>query len=334
MKTNALGNLAKYIELFFVDYLMNQKSVSTHTVTSYRDTFSLFLAFIQSSSGQTPDNLDIEDIDSEMIVDFLNYLEADRGVKVRSRNQRLAGLRSFYRYLAIKCPQLSLHIQQILAIPQKRFESTQITFLNDAEIDALLNTPDQTTFTGRRDFTLILLLLQTGLRVSEIIGLKCSDVNLGTASYITCLGKGRKRRSTPLTKRTAKIMKTWLSEQECDKSDYVFKNARGRKFSADGIQYLLTKYSLAATKGCPSLAKKKVSPHVARHTTAMKLLGAGVDIATIALWLGHESVETTKVYLAADLKMKEEALKKVNPTHNSHFRYKPNDKLLRFLESL
>ncbi len=221
-----------------------------------------------------------------------------------------------------------------MTIPQKRFESTLITFLNDAEISALLNTPDQTTFIGRRDFTLILLLLQTGLRVSEITCLKCSDVNIGTTSYITCLGKGRKRRSTPLTKRTAKVLKIFLSEQKSDENDYVFKNSRGGKFSVDGIQYILTKYSAIAMKACPSLAKKKVSPHVARHTTAMKLLGAGVDIATIALWLGHESIETTKVYLTADLKMKEEALKKVNPTHKSNFRYKPNDKLLHFLESL
>ena len=187
---------------------------------------------------------------------------------------------------------------------------------------------------GRRDFTLILFLLQTGLRVSEIVGVKCSDIELGNTSYVTCLGKGRKKRSTPLTKRTAKIMKKWLSEQVIESDEFIFKNARGKQFSVDGIQYLLTKYSLAASKSCPSLARKKVSPHVIRHTTAMKLLTAGVDIMTIALWLGHESIETTKVYLAADIKMKEEALKKVNPTNGSHFRYKPSNRILRFLESL
>lgn len=334
MKLNTFGNLARYIELFFVDYLINQKSVSTHTVASYRDTFSLFLAYIQSSSGQLPDSLDIEDIGSEMIINFLNYLEIERGVKARTRNQRLAGLRSFYRYLSIKCPHLSHHIQQILAIPQKRFESTLIIFLDEVEIESLLNEPDQSTFMGRRDFTLILFLLQTGLRVSELISLKYNDINLSSTSYVTCLGKGRKKRTTPLTKRTAKIMRKWLSEQEIESNDFIFKNARGKQFSVDGIQYLLTKHSLAATKSCPSLARKKVSPHVIRHTTAMKLLTAGVDIMTIALWLGHESIETTKVYLTADLKMKEDALKKVNPINKSHFRYKPSNKILRFLESL
>jgi integrase/recombinase XerD len=334
MKLNSLGNLAKYIELFFVGYLINQKAVSTHTIASYRDTFSLLFGFIQTSSGQMPDALNIEDIDSEMIVEFLNYLETDRGVTARTRNQRLAGLRSFYHYLMIKCPHLSHHIQRILAIPQKRFQPTLITFLNDTEIDALLNSPDQSTPMGRRDFTLILFLLQTGLRVSEIVGLKCKDVKLDSTSYVTCLGKGRKKRSTPLTKRTAKIIKKWMSEQAVENDGFIFKNARGKQFSVDGIQYILTKHSIAASSSCPSLARKKVSPHVLRHTSAMKLLTAGVDIMTIALWLGHESIETTKVYLTADLKMKEEALKKVNPTNKSHFRYKPSNKILRFLESL
>jgi integrase/recombinase XerD len=334
MKSNNLGNLAKYIELFFVDYLINQKSVSTHTVASYRDTFSLLLAFIQTNLGQMPDTLDIEFIDSEMIVKFLNYLEVERGVTARTRNQRLAGLRSFYRYLNIKCPHLSHHIQQILAIPQKRYEPALITFLDETEIDALLNSPDQSTPMGRRDFTLILFLLQTGLRVSEIVSVKCSDVKLSSTSYVTCLGKGRKKRSTPLTKRTAKILKKWLSEHVIEGDKFIFQNARGEQFSVDGIQYLLTKYTQAASKSCPSLGRKKVSPHVIRHTTAMNLLSAGVDIMTIALWLGHESIETTKLYLAADMKMKEEALKKVNPTNKSNFRYKPNNKILRFLESL
>jgi len=334
MKVKTAGSLAKYIELFFVDYLINQKSVSTHTVASYRDTFSLFLAFVKTSSGKMPDTLNIEDIDSEIIVNFLNYLEIERGVKARTRNQRLAGLRSFYRYLSIKRPDLSHHIQQILAIPQKRFEPTPLIFLNNVEIDALLNAPDQSTLMGRRDFTLILFLLQTGLRVSELTGLTFSDVNLDGASYVTCIGKGRKKRSTPLTKRTAKIMKKWLSEKERDNDEFIFENAKGKQFSADGIQYLLTKYSAIASKACPSLTKKKISPHVIRHTTAMKLLSAGVDIATIALWLGHESIETTKIYLTADLKMKEDALKKVNPTCKSNFRYKPSNKILRFLESL
>jgi len=334
MKRNTTGDLAKYIELFFVEHLINQKSVSTHTVASYRDTFSLLFAFIQSNSGNSPDTLDIEDINSELIVDFLEYLETERGIKTRSRNQQLAGLRSFYKYLAIKCPQLSHHIQQILAIPQKRCQRAQITFLNEHEVDLLLKAPDQSSFFGRRDFTLILFLLQTGLRVSELVCLRCSDLNLGATSYVTCLGKGRKKRSTPLTKRTAKILKSWLSECKGDKDDFVFKNARDRQLSVDGVQYILAKHTHSAAKECPSLDRKRVSPHVLRHTTAMNLLSAGVDIAIIALWLGHESIETTKVYLAADLKMKEAALKKVNPSHKSNFRYKPADKLLHFLESL
>ena len=219
-------------------------------------------------------------------------------------------------------------------IPQKRYQPAQITFLNDDEIKALLDIPDQTTCNGRRDFTLVSLLLQTGLRVSEIIKLRCNDFNFGEASYITCLGKGRKKRSTPLTRKTAKLLRAWILEQKINENDYLFKNARGNQFSVDGIQYLLTKYSLAASETCHSLKKKRVTPHVARHTAAMRLLESGVDIATIALWLGHESIETTKIYLTASLKMKEEALKKINPVQDGEFRYKPNDELLSFLESL
>ncbi len=334
MKTSKPGDLAIYLEHFFVDYLMRLRAASTHTIASYRDTFRLFLKFIEVEHNKSPFNLNVKEINCDMVRNFLTYLEDNRGMKSRSRNQRLSALRSFYRYLLIECPELSLTIQKILSIPQKRYESVQVHFLNDAEVKALLEAPDQTTKQGRRDFTLILFLVQTGLRVSELINLKIEDVHIGATAYVTCMGKGRKHRTTPLTKRTAKIIRAWCSEQDFKGSDFLFNNAREKQFSVDGIRYILRKYSVTASQICPSLAKKKVTPHVIRHTTAMQLLFAGVDISTIALWLGHESIETTKQYLEADLKQKEEALKKVNPQGQRPFRYKPKDKLIRFLESL
>ena len=324
----------RLLQGFFTDRLLDQRQASPHTVASYRDTFRLFLKFAHERLNKAPATLPLEDFDAPFIGQFLDHLETDRGNSPQSRNVRLAAIHSFCRYVAFQEPQHSEQIQRIVAIPAKRYERKQIDYLDPSEIEALLDAPDLTTWAGRRDRALLMLTAQTGLRVSEVVGLRCEDIVLGPSAYVRCHGKGRKQRCTPLRKQVANTLRTWLQERDACPHEPLFPSARGGHLSRDGVEYLLKKHAAQARKQCPSLANKRISPHVLRHTAAMDLLRHGVDRTVIALWLGHESVETTQVYIHADLGLKEEALAKTAPLGVRSGRYQPEDSLLEFLESL
>jgi len=284
--------------------------------------------------GQECSRLQFDDLQMPLIVEFLNELETSRKISARSRNLRLTAIRSFFRYAAFELPTHAAQIQRVLAIPGKRYRKTLVNFLSREEAEALLNAPDMASWSGRRDCALILLALQTGLRLSEIVTLKRSDLVLKAGAHVRVMGKGRKERCTPLAKRTVAVLKQWLKEPVRGTSDLVFTNARDGQFSADGIQYIFANHVATARHNCPTLASKRVTPHVCRHTAAMELLLAGVDRTVIALWLGHESIQTTQIYLDANLAMKEEALAKVSPFGKKPQRYKPDDSLLAFLKTL
>jgi site-specific recombinase XerD len=322
------------LQAFFTSRLMQQRQASSHTIGSYRDSFRLLLKFAQKKLGVAPQKLSLEQVDAPLIAAFLDDLQATRGVSAVSRNLRLTAIRSFFRYVSFEMPSHSAQIQRVLAIPNKRCTRTQIGFLTREEIDALLRAPDLCTYLGRRDHALILLAVQTGLRLSEIISLCRCHFCLSTGAHVRVVGKGRKERATPLTKATADVLRAWLHEIEPGDDAIVFPNARGGRLSADGVQYLLAKHVAHAAQTCTSLAKKKVTPHVLRHTMAMELLQAGVERSVIALWLGHESIETTQIYLDANLEMKQTALDKVEPQPGRIGRYRPDDQLLAFLKSL
>ena len=327
-------SLAPLLERFFTQRLMQQRQASPHTISSYRDTFRQFLTFAQQHLHQQPSRMNIEQIDAPLIVAFLDELEKKRGITVRSRNLRLTAIHSFFRYLAFELPEHSAQIQRVLSIPSKRFARTLVRFLNRPEVDALLAAPDHSTWSGRRDHAFMLTAVQTGLRVSEMTGLKREDVILNAGAHVRVIGKGRKERCIPLAKSTRTVLKAWQREPRQGDKDVLFPSARGKRLSIHGVQYMLNKHRLAASKVCPSLKQKRVTVHRLRHTMAMDLLQAGVDRSVIALWLGHESVETTQIYLEATLAMKEQALAKTTPPRGKPGRYHPGDQLLTFLKSL
>jgi len=328
------ASLATLLENFFTQRLMNQRQASPHTISSYRDTFRLLLQFAQQRLHKSPALLAFEQIDAPMIAAFLNDLENSRGITARSRNLRLTAIRSFFHYAAYEEPSHAAQIQRVLAIPGKRHTRSLVHFLSRPEIDALLAAPDQRTWFGRRDHTLLLVAVQTGLRLSELTGLQRADVVLGAGAHVRCVGKGRKERCTPLAKTTVTALKAWLREPARHNAEVLLPNARGGRLSSDGVADLLAKHVALACESCPSLRKKHVTPHVLRHSMAMGLLQAGVDRAVIALWLGHESVETTQIYLDANLAMKEEILAKTTPPGERPGRYRPGDELLAFLKNL
>jgi len=327
------ASFAALLERFFTKRLM-QRPASPHTISSYRDTFRQFLKFVQQRLNKPPSRLNFEEIEAPLIVAFLDDLEKNHGVSVRSRNLRLTALHSFYRYAAFEAPAHSAQIQRVLAIPSKRFARTLVQFLTREEVDALLAAPDQRTWSGRRDHAFILVAVQTGLRLSEMTALTREDLVLGTGAHLCVVGKGRKERCTPLARSTLAVMKAWLRVPQRGDGNVLFPSAKGERLSVHGVQYLLNKHRITACKVCPSLKHKRVTVHRLRHTMAMDLLQAGVDRSVIALWLGHESVETTQIYLEATLAMKEQSLAKVTPPNGRATRYKPGDQLLGFLNSL
>ncbi len=313
---------------------MKQRQVSPHTIASYRDTFRLLLEFAYKQLNKPPSKLSFDDLTAPFVGAFLDHIQNERHNGSRTRNLRLTAIRSFFHYAAFQEPSRSAHIQRVLAIPTKRQDRPLIDFLTYPEIEALLTAPDKATRAGRRDQALLLLAIQTGLRLSELIGIRRRDIVLTSGAHVRCYGKGRKERCTPLTKQTVAVMKTWLEERGGSDDDVVFPNVRGTQLSPDGVQYILAKHVATARKTCPSLKDKRVSPHVLRHTAAMELLQAGVDHSIIALWLGHESAETTMIYLQADLALKEKILAKTKPLNVKAGRYRPGDNLLQFLNEL
>jgi len=332
MKTES--TFATLLQAYFTERLVRQRNASPNTIASHRDTFRLLLGFAQESLKKAPAALVVADLDAPFIGRFLNYVEQERGNTAQTRNVRLAAIHSFFKYLAFQEPSLNALAQRVSAIPAKRHKTKPVDFLTRAEIDTVVAAPDQSTWAGRRDRTLLLVAVQTGLRASELIGLRCQDVVLGTGAHVRCLGKGRKERCTPLRKDAVAALRCWLVERNGQPSDVVFPNARGSALSRDGLEYLLTKHMVTARLRCSSLKSKRVSPHVLRHSAAMELLQHGVDRSVIALWLGHESMETTQVYLHANLALKEQALAKTVPLGGRPGRYRPSDKLLTFLQGL
>jgi site-specific recombinase XerD len=329
-----MSTLAPTLEAFFTQRLHAERAASSHTIGAYRDTWRLLLLFVQDRTGKPPVQLDLADLDAKLIAAFLTWLEAERGNSVTTRNARLTAIRSLFRYAAVRHPEHAGLIQRVLAIPSKRHEQTTVCFLTPQEVDALLAAPDRTSWHGRRDHALLTLAVQTGLRVSELTSLTSSDLHLGTGACVYCVGKGRKQRVTPLTRQTVAVVKVWQRERAGNPTDPLFPGRHGRPLSTDAVAWLLAKHTTTATPHCPTLASKNVTPHVLRHTAAMRLLQAGVDTSVIALWLGHESVETTQIYLHADLALKERALARTTPPGTAPGRYHPPDKLLAFLEAL
>ena len=331
---NVKPDFSRSIQAYFLEHLMRQRQASPHTVASHRDTFRLLIAFAHKQLHIEPSGLSIQDLDVPFILAFLDYLEKDRTNSPRTRNTRLAAIHSFYRYVALNEPSLSGLAQRVLAIPNKRYEHKQVSFLTKEEANALLSAPDRNTWTGRRDRLLLLVGLQTGLRVSELAALCWDSIVFDHRGYIRCHGKGRKERCTPLRDKVVDAFHNWLRECPSEPQDPVFPSSRGGHLSRDGIEYIVAKHTATAERKCRSLQRKHVSPHVLRHTTAMELLEHGIDRSVIALWLGHESVNTTDMYLHADLKMKERALDRTSPPGSQCGRYKPDDQTLAFLNSL
>lgn len=328
-------NLARLLERFFTERLTRQRDSSGHTVAAYRDTFRLLLGYAQLRLKKPPSALSLADLDARFVGQFLDHLEKERGNSSRTRNARLAAIHSFFRFVALEEPASSELIQRVLAIPSKRWDRALIGFLTRPEIESLLAAPDQQTWIGRRDHAMLLVAVQTGLRVSELIAIRREDVVLTSGPHVRCIGKGRKERCTPLTRQTVTVLRRWLKQQRtADPTEVLFPSTRGRMLSRDAVELLLAKHLVTARVTCPSLKNKRVTPHVLRHTTAMQLLQAGIDRSVIALWLGHESMETTQIYLDADLTLKQRTLAKTAPLGARAGRFEPEDQLLAFLSAL
>lgn len=328
------STFSELLQAYFTDRLMTQRDASPHTIVTYRDTFRLLIAFAYQALKKPAPKLELQDLDVPFICRFLEHLETERGNCPRTRNARLAAIHSFFNYVAMQEPACGAIAQRVLAIKSKRYTRRPVDYLSRDEAEALLAAPDQATWSGRRDRTLLLLTLQTGLRVSEVVSLCCQDVVFGTGAHVRCTGKGRKTRCIPLRKEITTALRLWLRERNAQPAEVLFPSARGRPMSRDGVEYLLAKHVAVARLRCPSLKAKRVTPHVLRHTTAMDLLEHGVDRSIIALWLGHESMETTQTYLHANLKLKEQALAKTDPFSSQSRRYRPPDQLMAFLQSL
>ena len=330
----ANADFAGLLNRFFTTYLCQQRQASPHTITSYRDTFRLLVTFAWDHLDKAPQDLSVDDIDSGFIGEFLTHIETDRGNHPRTRNTRLSAIRSLMRFIALQDPRHAFLVQKVLAIPDKRYTRRPIDYLDSDEIGAVLQAPDQSTWVGRRDHVLLLLAVQTGMRASELITLKYEDVHLGKGAHIRCHGKGRKERCVPLRHDSIVAMEAWIEEQCGKPNEPVFVNQRGRPLQHDNINYLVTKNVTTARIESTTLRNKRITPHSLRHTCAMAMLQDKVDLATIALWLGHDKVETTYIYVHANLKMKEEAMAKTTASGTAVERYQPEDRVLAFLNSL
>jgi len=329
-----MNDLAPLLQGFFSDRLIRQRQASPHTIAAYRDTVILLLGFVQQHTGRQPATLSITDLDAATIAAFMTHLETDRGNTTSTRNARLAAIHSLFRYAALRDPDHAALIQRVLAIPPKRCDRAILDYLTRPECEALIAAPDQATRLGRRDHALLHLAIHTGLRLSELTGLTRGDVHLDTGPHVRCHGKGRKDRCTPLTRPTVKILTAWLRESPGSDDDALFLSSRGGSLSSDAVQRLVAKHTAVAAARCPSLAGKTVTPHTLRHSTAMALLHAGVDLTVIALWLGHESTDVTQIYLHADMTIKQNALARLPEPRSSRSRYRPTDELLDYLHSL
>jgi integrase/recombinase XerD len=325
--------LAPILEGFFTEHLGGRRA-SPATVASYRDTFRLLLRFAQVRTGTQPSRLDLAQLDAPTIGAFLDHLEADRGNGVVTRNLRLTAIHSLFRYAALRCPEHAGLIQRVLAMPNKRRDVHEVTFLTADEVNALLAAPDRADPFGRRDYLLLAFAIHTGLRVSELTAVRCGDIAFGVGAHVRCMGKGRRERCTPITKQLARLIADWIRDRHAAPEDPLFATRAGGPLAPDTVADLLDKHATVAAKDCASLRGKHITPHTLRHTCAMNLLHAGVDTSSIALWLGHATSRSTQPYLHADMKLKERALALVAPSVTAGPRYRPPDRLLAFLEEL
>jgi site-specific recombinase XerD len=329
-----MTQLAPILQAFFTTRLASQYGASTHTIAAYRDSWRLLLRYAAQATGTAPAALDLSQMDTDLITGFLTHLETERGNSTTTRNTRLAAVHSLFSYAAYHHPEHAATISRVLAIPAKRAHRTHITYLSPSEVTALLAAPDRSTVAGRRDHALIQVAVTTGMRVSELTALKLTDVHLGTAPHVVCHGKGRKDRITPLDRQTVRVLRE-LTAKASTAEAFVFPTRAGTQMSRDAVAARLALHTVAAAQACPSMTRKNVTAHVLRHTAAMRLLAAGIDSSVIALWLGHESIETTQIYLHANMKTKEDALARTKPTGTKPGRYKVvDDALLAFLQAL
>ena len=330
-----MTSLAPTLQAYFTTRLTSQYGASPHTLAAYRDTWRLLLGYAAQTTATAPVDLDLSKLDADLINGFLTALETQRGNGIATRNARLAVVHSFFTYASHLHPEHLATIGRVLAIPPKRRPRNEISYLTDTEVTALLAAPDQATRAGRRDHAMFQLALTAGLRVSELTALQVGDVHLGVGAHVLCHGKGRKNRTTPLDRQTVQILTAFTTERPSDAEGFVFPTRTGTRMSRDAVAARLKLHTATAAMSCPSLTAKNVTPHVLRHTAAMRLLTAGIDSTVIALWLGHESIETTQVYLHADMTMKENAVTRTTPTGTPPGRYKPpDDDLMTFLRNL
>lgn len=329
-----MSALATSLQAWFTDRLVRERNASPHTIASYRDTIRLLLTYASGRLGVEPSSLDLGQLDAPLIGAFLDHLETDRGCSPRTRNTRLAAIRTFYRYCLLRHPEHAAAIDRVLQIGPKRHERARVTYLTEPELHALIDAPDRSTWTGRRDHAIIVVLAQTGLRASELTGLACGDIHLATGAHVATTGKGRKQHITPLTRGTISLLRVWLDERGNLPAEPLFPTSTGRPLTRKALARRIAKHATHAAERCPSLTAKTITPHVLRHIAAMRLLHADVDTTVIALWLGHEQVETTQMYLHADLALKERALARSKPPDSKPGRYRPPDALLGFLDGL
>jgi integrase/recombinase XerD len=334
-KTNSRTEFSALLQNFFVERLIQQRNASPRTIESYRDTFRLLLSYAQQRLHKAPETLTLENLTPALITSFLNHLETARRNCVRSRNARLAAIHAFYHYVSLQSPGKLRIAQKILAIPLKRFEKPLLGFLSSEEIKAVLDAPDTSRWAGRRDQIMFSLLYNTGARVSELINIQVQDIQLGATPVCVRLhGKGRKQRTLPLWRETARGVRAWIKEQRLTQEQPLFRNRFGNKLTRAAVAERLNLAVSKATAKCPHMRGRHITCHTIRHATAMRLLESGIDITVIALWMGHSSPTTTHDYVEADIAMKKRALKAIAPPGTHRSVYKPGDTLLHFLEEL
>jgi integrase/recombinase XerD len=326
--------IAPTLQSFFSDRLVKQLHASPHTIAAYRHALRLLLTFAQQQTGKQPSRLDFADVDAPLVGAFLNHLERDRGNSAKTCNARLAAIHSLFRYSALRHPEHAASIARVLEIPAQRHRQTAIAYLDRSEIEALLAAPDRSTWLGRRDHAMLLVGIQTGVRVSELVNLTIDAVSLSTGAHLRVTGKGDKQRCAILTSETIAVLREWLRERDGQPHEPLFPTRRGQPLTTRAFELRLDKHTVTAACRCPTLNTKRVTPHVLRHTNAMLLRAEDVDIYTIALWLGHASIKSTEIYLHADNKLKQQAIERAAPTGTSPGRYRPPDQLLAFLETL
>lgn len=329
-----MNALATQLQTYFSVFARTQRDLSEHTIAAYRDTWRMLIMFVSDKTTTRPERIGFDHINANNVTAFLDYLEHERGNSVATRNARLSAIRAVLTHAIPAQLEHTATISRVLAIPPKRHSKPMLEFLTAEESDELIAAPDRTRWSGRRDHALLVLAIQTGLRISELRSLTCADIHLGTGANVTCTGKGRRKRATPLTSTTVAVMAVYLAERQSRPGDALFCGPSGQQLSRDALEHRLQAHAAAAAAKCSSLADKHVTMHTLRHTAAMNLLGAGVDISVIALWLGHQRTQSTDAYLHADMRIKQAAIDRTRPADTKPGTYRPDPDILAWLAAL